>query len=132
MLGIDMSWGQEILRAFLLALGSFEIIANLTHLFRKDGLKTARKQHGELPRNVSEDKLKLKVICMLTAGIAFFAVSLSSYILHRYTATTILMAAVLFCAYGITEALYYRHWKTSGFAIVTLLILISAILNRLL
>lgn len=40
-----MSWGREILRAFLLAFGTMETFTNLTFLIRENGLVSARKQH---------------------------------------------------------------------------------------
>jgi hypothetical protein len=91
-------------------------------------LDLARKQHGELPANISNKKIKIKVICMLLSGIALFGSSLLSYMLHMYLHNIILMTSLLFSLYGITEALYYRYWKTTGFALVTILLLIFSIL----
>ncbi len=123
-----MTWGQEILRALLLTLGATEIITNLCYLTRKNGLELARKQHGELPNNISNKQIKIKVICMLLSGIAFFGSSLLCYILHKYLHNIILMTTILFSLYGIIEALYYRYWKTICFAFVTILLLICSIL----
>lgn len=122
-----MTFGQEIFRSLLLVFGITEIITNLSYLITQNGLDLARKQHGELPPKISCKKIKLKVLCMLFFGIVFFVVSLSSYILHRYIHTIILIPSILFCFYGIIESLYYRYWKTFGFAFVTVLIMIGSI-----
>lgn len=71
-----MSWGQEIFRAFLLTFGVMEIITNTTYLISKNGLGLARKQHGEMPQDISDKKIVLKVLCMLIFGTAFFGASL--------------------------------------------------------
>jgi hypothetical protein len=124
-----MTWGQEILRALLLALGFTAITTNLLHLTRENGLELARKQHGELPKSLPDKNIKIKVICMLMFGIAIFASSLLCFILHRYLRSMILVPLILFSMYGIIEALYYRYWKTTGFACVTIVLLIVALLN---
>lgn len=123
-----MTWGQEILRALLLTLGVTEIITNLLYLTKENGLELARKQHGELPGNLPNKKIKIKVICMLISGIALFASSFICYILHTYLHNLIMMTLILFSLYGIVEALYYRYWKTTGFALVTIILLVCSIL----
>ena len=123
-----MTWGQEILRALLLAVGFTEITTNLLYLTRINGLELARKQHGELPKSITDKNIKIKVICMLTFGIVFFASSLLCFILHKYLYNIILVPLILFSIYGIIEALYYRYWKTTGFACVTILLVTSAVL----
>jgi hypothetical protein len=122
-----MTLGQEILRAFLLTLGAAEIITNTTYLMKENGLDLAKKQHGELPTNIGYEKIKIKVICMLLSGIVLFGVSLSTYIFHRYNKNIVVDALIAYSLYGITEALYYRYWKTFGFASVTILLLICSI-----
>ncbi len=123
-----MTWGQEIFRAFLLALGCFEIVTNLTYLTITGGIDKARKQHGELPAGISDKNIKVKVVCMLIFGTALFATALSSYILHSYTGKALLITTILFSVYGIIEALYYKYWKTFGFAGVTIALLLFSII----
>lgn len=122
-----MTWGQEILRALLLTLGATEIITNLLYLTKENGQELARKQHGELPGNTSDQKIKIKALCMLFSGIALFGSSLLCYILHTYLHNLIMITLILFSLYGIIEAIYYRYWKTTGFAIVTIVLLICSI-----
>lgn len=121
-----MTWGQEIFRALLLTFGITEVISNITYLIKENGLDLARKQHTELPQNVSNKKIKLKVVCMLFFGASFFLVSLITYILHRYIPSIIFITSILFCFYGIIEALYYKYWRTFGFAFTTILLVIAS------
>ena len=71
----------------------------------------------------------VKVVLMLLFGIAFSAVSIVSYILRGYLNDTILIILFLFSAYGVTEAIYYKYWKTWGFACVTLVMLLLSVIN---
>ena len=123
-----MTWGQEIFRALLLTFGMTEIISNISYLVKNNGLELARKQHGELPPNLPSGKIKSKVIFMLLIGIIFFVAALSSFILHKYITAVIMIPSIIFCFYGIIEAIYYKYWKTFGFAFVTILLLITSIL----
>lgn len=119
-----MNWGQEILRAFILAFGTMEILTNLSYLLRNNGLEFARKQHGEIPENVDNRKIRIKVVAMLITGILFFLSGLMSYILHSYIRSLFIISAVIFSVYAITEALYYKYWKTYGFALISIILLI--------
>ena len=118
-----MTWKEEILRALLLAFGFYEMITNLTYLIKKDGLKLARKQHQELPKNASEKNIFIKVICMLSFGALFFMVSLFAYMMHTYLSMATLISLILFSVYAISEAVYYKYLNTMGFAAVTLILL---------
>lgn len=118
-----MSWKQEIFRALLLAFGTGEIIANLNYLIKKNGIDLAKRQHQELPANVSDKQMKIKVICMLSAGIMFFIESLISYITRSYSDVIIFGSLIAFAIYACIEALYYKYWKTAGFAIVSMILL---------
>lgn len=119
-----MTWKEEIFRAFLLAFGSLQIITNLSYLVKNEGIELARRQHQELPSDTSNTKMKIKVICMFLVGVMFFAVSLISYILHDFYEEAIFTSLIIFSIYALVEALYYKYWKTTGFAIVTLIVLL--------
>lgn len=119
-----MTWKEEIFRAFLLAFGSLQIITNLSYLLKNEGIELARRQHQELPSDTSNTKMKIKVICMFLVGVMFFAVSLISYILHDFYEEAIFTSLIIFSIYALMEALYYKYWKTTGFAIVTLILLL--------
>jgi hypothetical protein len=119
-----MTWKEEIFRAFLLAVGSLQIITNLSYLLKNEGIELARRQHQELPSDTSNTKMKIKVICMFLVGVMFFAVSLISYIFHDFYEEAIFTSLIIFSIYALVEALYYKYWKTTGFAIVTLILLL--------
>lgn len=115
-----MTWKQEIFRAFLLAFGTMEIILNLKFLLKENGIKLARKWHQEIPHNLPDKNMKVKIICMLLSGVMFLVVSLISFIMHKYFDWMILDSLIVFSVYAIVEALYYRYLNTLGFASVTI------------
>lgn len=124
-----MSTLQEIVRAFLLSLGVFEVVTNTMFLIKGNGISLARKQHQELPKDLPDKRIMIKVVLMLLFGIAFSAVSIVSYILHGYLNYTILIILFLFSVYGVTEAMCYKYWRTWGFAGVTLVMLLFSIIS---
>lgn len=119
-----MSWKFEIFRAFFTAFGAFETISNASYLLLNNGMKLAKKQHGELPLNVTKKQLKIKVICMLTFGILFLAAGLSSYITHSFKYLVSLLILILFAVYASIEACYYKYWHTIGFSCLAIFVLI--------
>lgn len=123
-----MTWGQEIFRALLLTFGITEVITNLLHLTSENGLISARKQHGELPKDLTDHQIKLKVILMLCFGAAFFGGALLSYLLHDYLHNTFLVISITFALYAIIEASYYRYRNTIGFALVAIILVICSLL----
>lgn len=123
-----MSWKLEIYRAFFVAFGMFEIISNLTFLTAKDGINMARKQHQEIPKEVTKKQLKTKIMFMLIFGLIFFLTGITSYILRQVNKTYFLVALILFATYAVGEALYYKYWKTFGFATVSILLLLVFLL----
>ncbi|MFL0250719.1 hypothetical protein ACJDT4_09830 [Clostridium neuense] len=123
-----MTWKQEIFRTFLLAFGTMEIILNFKFLLKENGIKLARKWHQEIPHNLPDKNMRAKVICMLLSGIMFFTVSSISFIMHKYFDWMILGSLIIFSAYAIVEALYYRYLNTFGFASVTIALIIIYVL----
>lgn len=123
-----MTWKQEIFRALLLAFGTMEIILNLKFLLKENGIKLARKWHQEIPHNLPDKNMKVKVICMLLSGILFFIVSLISFIMHKYFNWMIFGSLIIFSVYAIVEALYYRYLNTFGFASVAIAFIIIYVL----
>ena len=118
-----MTWKQEIFRALLLAFGAGQIITNVQYLIKKNGISLARKQQQELPHNVTDKEMRIKVLCMLFVGIMFFVAPLISYVTRRYFDLVMLSSLIIFSMYGIGEAVYYRYWKTVGFASTTIVLL---------
>lgn len=120
-----MNQHYEIFRLILFIFGIIEILTNGFYLVHKNGLIFARKQHGELPPDISIHKLRIKVICVFITGVAFFLVTGLSFLLNITLMIPLLIVMVAFVLYGLTEALYYRYWKTFGFATLTIVILIT-------
>ncbi|MET1247753.1 hypothetical protein ABWW58_03075 [Sporolactobacillus sp. STCC-11] len=94
---------------------------NGSYLVKRNGLSLARKQHGELPSYLPDRNIRVKVVVMGAFGLVFAIVSLSLYFFHTYVKLPIVISMFLFMIYGIGEAFYYKYWKTTGFAIVTVL-----------
>lgn len=123
-----MTWKQEIFRVFLLAFGTMEIILNLKFLIKENGIKLSRKWHQEIPHNLPDKNMRVKIICMLLSGIMFFTVSLISFIMHKYFNWMIFESLIIFSTYAIVEALYYRYLNTFGFASVTIALIVIYVL----
>lgn len=123
-----MSWKEEIFKALFMAFGTLQIIANLNYLRLPQGIALARKQHRELPPDCPDRTMKIKIICMLVSGLFFFIASMISYANHTFYSGFFLTILILFAAYALTEALIYRYWKTTGFAIAAFILLLVYIL----
>ncbi len=76
----------------------------------------------------SSEHCRIKVVCMLLAGIAFFGVSLATYISSYYFKNGLIITTIIFSVYAISEALYYRYRNTYGFAALSIIILICSII----
>lgn len=123
-----MSWKLEIYRAIFVAFGAFETIMNVSFLLKKDGLTFAAKQHGEIPKWANKNQLRIKVIFMLLFGVLFLGVGLYSYILHSIKQNSFITVLTIFSMYAVGEGIYYRYWKTFGFSIVSILLLVCFII----
>ncbi|WP_234117094.1 hypothetical protein [Clostridium hydrogenum] len=123
-----MSWKLEVYRAFFLAFGVFQVIANLNYLLLKDGIKLARKQHQEIPSTVTDKQMKIKVTLMFSFGIVFLSNGVVSFATHSLNQTYYVITLILFAVYASVEALYYKYWRTFGFSIISILLLIGFIM----
>lgn len=119
-----MEWKIEIYRAFFVAFGFMELCCNLRYLIKRNGLESAREQHKELPPKISEKNIKLKTVLMFLWGVMFFVVGLSSYIFHQSLRGLFITCLSAFTIYACGEAIYYRYRNTTGFAIVSIILLI--------
>ncbi len=107
----------------ILVLGLFEIASNLFHLLRgtreKIGL-SAKRQHQELPLDLSYHHFYWKAWIMFVFGLLFTASGL-----HVYTTEKpgfLFPVLFLFGIYGLAQAFYYRRtYKVWTSAIVYLL-----------
>lgn len=123
-----MSWKFEIYRSFFLAFGVFQVIANLNYLYLKNGIKLARKQHQEIPKAVTDKQMKTKVTLMFSFGIVFLFNGVFSFATHNLNQTYYEITLILFAVYALVEALYYKYWKTFGFSIISILLLLGFII----
>jgi hypothetical protein len=119
-----MSWKLEIYRAFFVTFGVFQIISNMSYLWIKDGIELSTRQHKEIPKGVTKKKLKIKVIFMLVFGLLFFTTGIYSFISHYVNEKCFLAVLIAFAIYALGEGVYYKYWKTIGFSIVSILVLL--------
>lgn len=122
-----MSWTSEIIRAFFVAFGAMQTISNCIYLLKRDGFELARKQHKELPDNISNKQIKLKTICMFLFGILFFITGLFSYLTHSYYELSFIIILSVYTLYALIEAIYYRFWRTFGALIASTILLLVAL-----
>ncbi|MDD5363487.1 MAG: hypothetical protein PHN88_15300 [Ignavibacteria bacterium] len=98
---------------FISAYGIFEIVSNTFHLSKGSiGAigQSAKKQHRELPLNISDMHFFVKAIIMLIFGLMFSAAALM-YFLH--TDAYCIFAMLTFSlhgAYGLVQAVLYRKF----------------------
>lgn len=123
-----MEWKLEIYRAFFVAFGAFESFTNFSYFTKKNGIRLARKQHKELPENVSDRQIKAKVTAMFLFGLAFLFNGLCSYYVHAVNSLSFTVNLSLFCIYAFSESLYYKYWKTFGFFLLSTVLLIVFLL----
>ncbi|WP_029468269.1 hypothetical protein AB9D59_10985 [Blautia producta] len=119
-----MEWKIEIYRAFFVAFGFMELCCNLRYLIKENGLQDARKQHKELPANISDQKVKIKTFLMLMWGVLFLIVGLLSYISHQSLHSIFIICIFFFAFYACIEAIYYKYRNTIGFAIISIILLV--------
>lgn len=117
-----MGWKEELFRCFFVAFGMLELITNIGYLKLKNGLTRAIKHHGELPRGVSEKQIKVKVLCMLISGAVFLIAGLFSFYNKSVNRNIYISVLSSFSIYAVCEALYYKYWKTVGFATISILL----------
>lgn len=122
-----MSWKFEIIRAFFVAFGAMQTISNVTYLLKKSGLELAKKQHKELPDNITNKQLKVKTICMFSFGVLFLAASLFPYLTRSYYELSFIIVLGAYTLYALIEAVYYRFWRTFGAFIISAILLVVAL-----
>lgn len=114
----------EIYRAFFVAFGAMEVLTNFRYLIRKNGIELARKQHQELPKDISDRQMKAKIILMFAFGLLFLVNGLIAYYMKKVNSTYFIVTLSLFCLYALVESLYYRYWRTFGFFFLSTMVLL--------
>lgn len=98
---------------FILAYGIFEIISNIFHLLKGSVEKigqSAKKQHQELPLNISDKHFFVKAIIMFIFGLLFLIAGLFFLLNidpHFFFGIAIF---VLHGVYGLVQAIIYRKY----------------------
>lgn len=109
-----MSWMDEIVRAFFVAFGAMQTISNATYLMKRNGLMLARRQHKELPADITDGQMKVKVVCMLFFGLLMLGIGLFSFLGHAYHEWSFLIGMGMYMVYALGEAIYYKFWRPFG------------------
>lgn len=104
-------------------LGLFEIVSNLIHLQKGTreliGL-SAKKQHQELPNDLSYHHFFWKALIMFFFGLLLTASGFVAYTTENYW--FLFVTTAMFAKYGLAQAFYYRRtYKVWTSAIVYLL-----------
>jgi hypothetical protein len=113
-----------IFTIFFIVFGLLEIITNGIYLFKKDGLKYAVKQHQELPKGVSERKLKIKVVLVFIFGVLFFVTGILTLFNLSFIKNVYFIVLILFSIYALCEAIYYKYWRIFGFFAITVILIL--------
>lgn len=73
------------------------MLTNLRYLIRENGIELARKQHQELPKDITHKQMKVKVILMFVFGLVFLVNGLIAYCMREVNLTFFSVTLVLFC-----------------------------------
>lgn len=117
----------NILNFIFFLIGVFEIVSNLNYLIKKNGISSARKQHKEIPPDVSDRQMRIKVICMLGTGVLAFIIALNKIVFTLPNFISIIILIVV-AIYGWVEAFYYRYSQTYVFATFTTILFLIYLL----
>jgi hypothetical protein len=96
---------------FFIILGAFEVISNTYHLTRgsKERIgNSAKKQHGELPKNLSTEHYVAKAIVMLILGVAFLALGVLMLLKGKFLYGPALATMIALILYSLIQAVMYR------------------------
>ena len=112
---------MRYLMYILLALGVFEVVSNAWHLGRgsvgRIG-KSAKRQHGEIPGSLPDVHFLIKAIVMFAFGLLFLAAA-GCFLLYDGDCGPFTTAVVVsFAAYGLAQALVYRHTPSAWMSAV--------------
>ncbi|MBG9979443.1 hypothetical protein [Facklamia lactis] len=120
---------STILTLFFLGIGLFSIITNGFYSISSEGIRYARIQHKELPQDVTDLNIKIKVICMFISGLFLTLCGVSRMIGYSSHASISLITMSLFSVYSVFEALYYMYWRTFGFMSISIVLFLFIFLG---
>ncbi len=101
--------------------GGFETLTNVVYLISKN-LDLPRKQHGaELPKNATDQDVRMKVIQMFFLGIVLLILAIASVIVNPlifFTGGVVILISALIDAYkfGMTKML--AVWSVIAFLVM--------------
>jgi hypothetical protein len=117
-----MNLTELIVKAFLVMFGTFEVISNIYHLTRgsmSDIADSAKRQHGELPKHLSDRHFAIKAAIMFFLGLLFLSSGLYMYIIQGFIPWIAVFPLVILCLYGLVQAFIYRkYWSALASGIV--------------
>jgi sterol desaturase/sphingolipid hydroxylase (fatty acid hydroxylase superfamily) len=96
---------------FFIILGAFEVISNTYHLTRGSKERighTAKKQHQELPNNLSAEHYVAKAIVMLIFGVVFLALGVLTLLSGQFLYWPALTTMIALILYSLIQAVMYR------------------------
>jgi hypothetical protein len=100
---------------FFIILGAFEVISNAYHLTRgsKERIgNSAKKQHGELPKNLSAEHYVAKAIVMLLFGVAFLTVGVLILLNGQFLYGPAMATMIALILYSFIQAgMYSKTWS---------------------
>jgi hypothetical protein len=98
---------------FMLLYGVFEIISNSIHLSRGSVVKigqSAKRQHQELPLNLSDKHFFIKAIIMFIFGVIFIFAGILFLCGLDSSYTLIFICVLVHGIYGLLQAVIYRYY----------------------
>ena len=122
-----MTWKAEIIRSLFVTFGALQTLLNVNYIIKKNGFELARKQHRELPDNVTDKQIKIKTICMLSFGVLFLSSGLFSFLTRSYYEVAFIVVLGSYAVYALIEAIYYRFWRTFGAFIISAILFLVAL-----
>jgi hypothetical protein len=114
---------MKIYMIILLAYGIWGIGSNLYHFSKGSKIKigeSAKRQHGEVPRDLDIQQYYYKAILMFITGILFTLSSLSYFLYDaKFGLAFTLVNSIIHSVYGFIQLIiYYRYYRVWGAFVV--------------
>lgn len=118
---------KMILIGIFYIFGLFELITNIMYLAKDGGIRKAYGQHREIPSEVTEQRMKIKVITMLFVGIGFTSGLVLLSLKQGGMAGTVQKTMIfIYALYTVLEAAAYRKHKL-GWALAGLVVVLGTL-----
>jgi hypothetical protein len=107
---------------YFILFGAAELITNLFHLSKKtnkERSESAKKQHQEIPSDLSEKHYLIKAVIMFAFGIVFFAAGIYMIFYNEFVSILFYGTMIPFSLYSLIQAFIYRKcWRVWSAMIV--------------